>query len=359
MTEIIRVAEQIGIDIVLTGVFVLVMFVFGWHVARDATCGDGFRTAARRLRSLLGGTSDGSKIIAAEAKTAVLPEETSNRASDDWSGIRINFVTMVAMLALAAMTGRLFTLVGDEILDADFIESWVFLYVPNLDDWGEKEKEWDNEDKLKRKALEDALEWSRFNARAHYLLARHVDEQRQPQAAEPKQHRAGKEGSEGGNEAPIACAHESRTDCARAFFQHAQAVIRQRGGDYTRGLIARETSIAEFLSVVFVSIWGLILVALFGPFAKSAMHLVKKPSSATGAAFVANAAFIAWLWIAQGVGLRLWTEQTKSLDRKIIYSYIAVTEGKDPAMYLDAVTDAQDGTPRQRPAEMAAASSAK
>lgn len=297
MSEIVRIVEQIGIDIVLTGVFVLATFFFGWSIGRATTVLEGITTvtgdipkAAQHLCSMLTIAPSGDR--------------------RPWMSI----VAGVGILALAAMTGRVFTLIGDEVLDSDLIAEPVFLYVPPLGElrkreW-DNESEWDDEDTIKRQTLKDAREWSRFVSPIHDVLGRHVDQ----------------------SEVKSSCG-DSRNDCARGFFQHANAIIRERASDETRGMLSREASIAEFLSVVFVSVWVLFFATLFGPVRKSLMPLIVQPGKKElWGKLAKNITFLAWLWIAEGIALRLWTEQTTLLDRRVIYSYLAIASEGDPAM---------------------------
>lgn len=311
MQDALQLLEHVGIEIVLTGVFVLMTLYVGRHIARARRFRRGIWMAKRRL---------GVSI------SAIFPEYGRPRMSGILAGI--------ALLALAAMVGHLFTLVGDEVLDSKLVEDQpLFLYVPKFDDvfeFDSDDREWDSEDKIKRKTLEDALEWSRFDTQTRNILARHVDEDTQEEARE--------RGWDGGRLAPPPCSRESRTDCARAFFQHAQAVIRERGSGETRAMLSRHTSVAEFLSVVFVAIWMLALATVIGPVRRFLMQLVAGPwSKALPGKLVENLVIFAWLWIAQGIALRLWTEQTRFLDRKVIHSYLAITSGEDAAMDAPSV----------------------
>ena len=129
------------------------------------------------------------------------------------------------------------------------------------------------------------------------------------------------------------------------FFQHANAVIAGgRGGGEQREALRHEKHAVQLLSVVFVGIWIAIFVTA-APFAVSVRNLFVDRSNVANNLLALGqvVAFVLLLWFAEGVMLRLWTEQTQGYYRRVVHSYVAIASYGDPAMDVpsDLPTTAQ------------------
>ena len=288
MAEFAHLIESLSMEVVLIGL-VVSLFVLLAHVVWN--CRD------RGVRQAL------SEDL-----------ETVKRWSENG---KLFWLVLAAVLVIASQLGTIFVVVSDEVLDSKkLIESRLFLYVPPFGktlQWDSYCKKWKEEDQLKLDVLKDASERAEFAREIKVVLKRHLPEDK------------------GGR-----CSNCDEDDCAKGFFQHANAVvIGDHGGDGPRDELRHEKHVVRLLSIIFVGIWLLFFVALLGPFVTAVWDMLKKRRH--WKALVRAVVFLAILWILEGMTLRLWTEQSKRYNRRLVHFYVAIASYGDPAMNIPIV----------------------
>lgn len=220
MQELVPLLEYISIDVVLIGLVFSLFLALSWSVW------------ANRHLGACHGAKAGLRLISAFARTAP----------------KTSWTYPVMLLVVSSQVGTVLVRLSDEILDSDVITNPLFLYVPKIGDLDKPTHwltgEWKEEDLLKVEVLNDALTRADFSPQIKTLLKRHL---------------------------PYPHGHCSKTkdedDCAKGFFQHANAVVRSdRGSDAQREDLRRQQYIVYLLSVIFVGTWLLLLTMLVGPF---------------------------------------------------------------------------------------------
>lgn len=293
MTELVHLLEYISIDVVLIGLVFSVFLMLSHSIWKHRHLGVG-PAVSEGL--------DGMRRFAEEP--------------------RVSWVHPVAMVVLASQIGTVLVRLSDEILDSNAaIEAPIFLYVPeigNISEWSSWfADEWEEEDELKLRVIEDGLERADFSAEVKGLLRRHLPPP---------------EGS---------CFPPKGTDdCAKGFFQHANAVVlSDRGGDEQREELRREKYTVYLLSVLFVGTWIVVLATLAGPMlvavCSSRAGILKawtghgiRALAPLGKVFLA----LLLLWVAEGFILRLWTEQSVRYNRRLLHAYVEIASYGDAAM---------------------------
>ena len=127
-----------------------------------------------------------------------------------------------------------------------------------------------------------------------------------------------------------------KDDCAKGFFQHANAVVMgDRGYEDQREELRHEKYTVNLLSSVFVGTWLLIGATVLGPFFYAGWKLLTCHRNKARLLQLFHAVlFIFLMWIAEGFTLRLWTEQSIRYNRRLVHAYIAIASYGDPAMSI-------------------------
>ena len=310
MGDLIHLIEYISVDVLLIGVVFSLFLVLSW--------------------SMLNHWQEG--VCRGISKALDYIGEPKQRS----------WLYLAVLVVLASQLGTVLVRLSDEVLDSDAITAFIFLYVPAIGDisdrneWG---KNWKEEDLLKLQVIRDGLHRADFAPAIKGLLRRHLPP------------------PEGFCFPP-----RDEDDCAKGFFQHANAVvIGDRGSDAQRDELRHEKYIVYLLSVLFVGIWILILPIFFVLLPVAFCQLVfecytelkatQRPRSMTRiwgiSKRLVTAIFVFFLlWCAEGFILRLWTEQSVRYNRRLLHAYVNIAGYGDPAMGIEN-GETQDERPEE------------
>ena len=299
MAELAHIIEFISIDVVFIGLVVSLIGVLTvgiWKCRRDG---------------VFQGLLEGSRI----AKCLL---ESKDKKS---------LIVLAIGLVLASQLGIVFERLADEILDSqEVIESGLFLYFPEFDKIyrGKLSGKWKEEDLLKLAAIKDAFKRADFAPKIKELLSRHLPP-KDGSCCKPK---------------------DKKDDCAKGFFQHANAVvIGEHGSESQRDELRHEKYIVRLLSVSFVGTWILIIAIFFGPFVSAGYSAIWSQHCKEGLLRLrAAVVFLLLFWVVEGAILRLWTEQSIRHNRRLVHAYIAIASYGDPAMDIPVVESVMQGS---------------
>ena len=227
MAELAHLLESLGIEVVLIGLVVLLFLALARVIWKSRHCS----------------VSQGLL----EDRETVKPLFEKGK---------LFWVVLAAALVVASQLGTIFVLISDEVLDSNkLIKCPLFLYVPALSDIVglNFSGKWDEEDQLKLIVLEDESERTDFTPKIKCVLKSHLPQEK------------------GGR-----CPNDIKYDCAKGFFQHANAVvISNRGGDIQRDELRHEKHVVRLLAVIFVGIW-ILIATLVWPFIIGVIALFTK-----------------------------------------------------------------------------------
>ena len=296
MAEIAYLIESLSIGVVLIGFVVLLFLVLSIEVWRH------------RRSSI---SADFLKALGEDVKSVISSLE----------GRRYSWVPVAGALILASQLGTMFVRISDEILDSEeLIACELFFYVPEFREifnckFGGFLNDWKDEDELRLIALQQALRRTDFSPEITATLERHI--------------------TPSGGDFP--CVRE-KNELVKGFFQHANAVVIGRHGSAGQlDELRHDRHAIQLFSVIFVGTWMLLLATLCGPVISSSVAFLK--GHGTYRPLCKALLFLLILWILEGLTLRLWTEQSRGGNRRLIHSYVTIASYGDPAMGIEIATD--------------------
>ena len=261
-----------------------------------------------------------------------------------------SYLIVIGLVLVASALGTIFSVIADEVLDSPKIESEVYFYVPELKDWdelknwgipiittyGDRDK-WKEEDTIKVDVLFKVNRRKQLkNTKLDAVFRRHLPcgKESSPDKCTPGEWQKLKSNGE------TVCGDTFWDDCPKGLFQHASAFVTEKASGATKNRVRRERYAVELLSVVFVGIWIVLLAKVFGLFKGSLRERwfwfkgIGWPRR--GKVMLTFILTVLGLWIAEGVAIRLWTEQLKGYDHTLLSSYATVASFGDPAMGIPA-----------------------
>lgn len=296
MAEIAHLIESLSIGVVLIGFVVLSFLALSIEAWRHRRCQ--FDT---HLMQVLG--RDFRSVIS-------------------WlGGEKYSWVIVAGALILASQLGTIFVRISDEILDSEeLIASELFFYVPEFREifnckFGGFLNDWKDEDELRLIALKQVSRRTHFSPEVNDVMERHLPPYGGNFASAPK--------------------HD---DSVKGFFLHANAVvISERGSAGQRDELRHDRHAVQLFSVIFVATWMLLLATLCGPVLSASVKALKGQGAYRS--LYRAVLFLLLLWIFEGLILRLWTEQSRGSNRRLIHSYVTIASHGDPAMGIGIAED--------------------